>query len=453
MKIKSVWICTSCGNRQSRWTGQCGLCQTWNTMEEEVETVVKTPRPLLPNTNPSKPVRLNEIREQKAERFTTGLQEVDRALGSGFVPGSLTLIGGDPGIGKSTLALQVAHQVSKKGQVLYICGEESLEQVALRSRRLKITSQEILFTSETEYTKIAALMDEIKPLLTIIDSIQVIYRGDIQSSPGSVTQVRECAASLMQTAKNLNIATLLVGHVTKSGEIAGPRILEHLVDTVLYFEGDRHLHLRILRVMKNRFGPTDEIAVFQMAEAGLEEVVNPSQLFLETRSIGSPGSIIIPTLEGSRPLLIEAQALVTDTFFATPSRRSTGVDQNRLALLLAVIEKRCQIRLGQCDVFASITGGLKITEPALDLGLLLAITSSFTNKPLDQKTIVVGEVGLGGEVRAVRRIEARLKEALHLGFTRAIIPKQNMATLKKNITSSIELIPIEWVDTALLEVR
>ncbi len=423
-------------------------------MEEETEVLqVKTPRPLLPNATSSKPVRLHEIRENKSDRFATGLQEVDRALGSGIVPGSLTLIGGDPGIGKSTLALQIAQAMSKKGPVLYICGEESLEQVALRARRLNVSSQEILFCGETEYSKIANLMTEIQPILTIIDSIQVIYRGDIPSSPGSVTQVRECASSLMQTAKNLNAATLLVGHVTKSGDIAGPRILEHLVDTVLYFEGDRHLNLRLLRVMKNRFGPTDEIAVFQMGENGLEQVLNPSQLFLETRSIGSAGSVIIPTIEGSRPLLIEAQALVTDTFFATPSRRSAGIDANRLALLLAVSEKRCQMRLGQCDVFASVTGGIKITEPAADLGILIAITSSFTNKPLDPKTIVVGEVGLGGEVRAVRRMEARLKEAHHLGFSRAIIPKQNYSALKKKNELGLELIPVQWVDEALSEVQ
>lgn len=451
MKTKQIWSCVECGNKQSRWTGQCSLCKAWNSYQEELENAPQSSRALLKTTS-SKPKKLSQIEQITVRRIPTGISEIDRAFGGGVVPGSLTLIGGDPGIGKSTLALQIAQRLSSQGTILYICGEESLEQVAIRAKRLNITSEQILFTSETECGQIAKLIEECTPSLTIIDSIQVIYRGDIPSSPGTVTQVRECTASLMQVAKTLHTAVFIIGHVTKSGDIAGPKILEHLVDTVLYFEGDRHLHLRVLRVMKNRFGPTDEIALFQMVQEGLEEVSNPSQLFLQTRTLGAAGSVIIPTIEGSRPMLIEAQALVTDSFYSTPSRRSTGIDPNRLQLLLAVCEKRCQLRLGQCDVFASVTGGLKITEPAADLGVILAISSSFSNKPFNSNTLVIGEVGLAGEVRAVQRIESRVKEGLQLGFTRCIVPKHNLTSLKRSIGNSIELRAVEWVDEALEEV-
>jgi DNA repair protein RadA/Sms len=359
------------------------------------------------------------------------------------------LIGGDPGIGKSTLCLHLADSLGKSDQtVLYVSGEESLEQVGMRAKRLGLNSDSTLFSNETEVSSIAKWLAECQPHVAVIDSIQILYKNEIPSAPGSVTQIRECTAALMQYAKSTNTAILIIGHVTKSGEIAGPRILEHLVDTVLYFEGEAQQNLRLIRSIKNRFGPTDEIAVFQMEGGGLREVKNPSKLFIEDRTKGTTGSVIMPMMEGTRPILIEAQALVTDTYFATPSRRCAGLDPNRLALLLAVCEKRARFRLHQSDVFVSVTGGLKVTEPAADLGLLLAVVSSFSNKVFDHDTAVIGEVGLSGEVRGVPRIEARVKEALQMGFSRCIIPAKNAKAIE-GLRSSITLIPVAWVDEAI----
>ncbi len=450
MKAHSVWYCSSCGHKQARWSGQCSSCSSWNSFHEEIE---QPPSPRsLPALGPKKlgsPVRLADIASSPTPRYQTCFSEFDKAIGGGVVPGSLTLIGGDPGIGKSTLCLHLVHSIaSNTRSALYVSGEESLEQVAMRTKRLGLKNDAIFFSNETEVGVIAKWLVEYRPHVAVIDSIQILYKNEIPSSPGSVTQVRECTAALMQCAKSSHTSILIIGHVTKSGEIAGPRILEHLVDTVLYFEGEAQQNLRLIRSIKNRFGPTDEIAVFQMEGEGLCEVKNPSQLFIEDRARGTTGSVIMPIMEGTRPILIEAQALVTDTFFATPSRRCTGLDANRLALLLAVCEKRARFRLHQSDVFVSVTGGLKVAEPAADLGLLLAIVSSFSNKVFDHDTAVIGEVGLSGEVRGVPRIEARVKEALQMGFSRCIIPSKNAKALD-SFRSAMVLHPVAWVDEAI----
>lgn len=425
------------------------MCQSWNTLQEEMLVPSASSSGTTPSYTSVKPVKLADIPKGVYERIHTNSSEFDKAIGGGIVPGSLILLGGDPGIGKSTLSLSLGAHLAHNGKkVLYVSGEESLEQVALRAKRLEVEQHELFFTTETETSAICHLIEEMSPQLVIIDSIQILYRAEIPSSPGSVTQVRETTSLLMKTAKKLGVALLIIGHVTKSGEIAGPRILEHLVDTVLYFEGEKQQNLRLVRSIKNRFGPTDEIAVFQMTQKGLEEVPHPSQLFIQERTIGSSGAVIIPMVEGTRPLLIEAQALVTDTFYANPSRRASGLDQTRLQLLLAVSEKRAQLKLHQSDVFVSITGGFKITEPAADLGILLAIASSFRNIVFDKDTLVVGEVGLGGEVRAVPRIETRLKEAIQMGFKRAIVPMKNKKAAE-HFSNNLSLIPVTWVDEAL----
>jgi len=450
VKTKTVWYCASCGHKQLRWTGQCPGCSEWNTLQEEQEISQKlTPYSLTPK-KPQKPLRLKEITPNAEPRMSTGISELDRTLGGGLVVGSFTLIGGEPGIGKSTISLQLAHHMAqKKHVVLYVCGEESLEQTSLRCARLSVFAEHILFLNETDLSVIIQHIDALCPHVVIIDSIQIVYKPELSSSPGSVSQVREAASTLMQVAKSKNIATILIGHVTKSGDIAGPKVLEHLVDTVLYFEGDKHLNLRSLRIFKNRFGPTDEMAVFQMKQEGLVEIKNPSEMFLEERMRGQIGSCIIPTMEGTRSILIEIQALVTDTFYSTASRRSTGVDSNRLALLIAVLEKKARLKLHASDIFVSVTGGIKIQEPAADLGVLLSIASSFSNHPIDPDTLVIGEVGLGGEVRAVGQIENRLKEGIKMGFTRVILPKKHIPSLPVNISSSISLNGISWVDEAI----
>lgn len=436
-KVKSLWACGECGHRQARWVGQCPACNQWNTLHEELEVPDAKRRFDTPTT--ARPTRLKEINQQGMPRLATGLVECDRLLGGGIVPGSLTLIGGDPGIGKSTLLLQIAHALAVKGQtVLYVCGEESVEQTSLRAARLSIDSDNLFLLNETHYGAIKGHIETLQPSCVIVDSIQIMYKSELSSAPGSVSQVRETAAEFMHLAKGRQIAIFLIGHVTKTGEIAGPRVLEHLVDTVLYFEGDKQHHYRLVRAIKNRFGATDEIAVFQMQSDGLREVPNPSHIFLEERRRDVIGSVVIPTLEGTRPILVEAQALVTETPFSTPSRRSTGIDQNRLALLLAVLEKRLGYQLFRCDVFVSIAGGMKVCEPGIDLGVLVAIASSLRNCRIEAETAVIGEVGLGGEVRSVPRIESRLKEVAQMGFTRCVIPKRNLKGLGKGLNLRIE---------------
>lgn len=448
-KSKSVWYCSECGHKQLKWSGQCPQCARWNTLHEELEQ--QTPRRYEAQAStPSRPVRLKEVVLGETPRIQTRINECDRLLGGGIVPGSLTLVGGDPGIGKSTLLLQLSHALAKQNLVvLYVCGEESVEQTSMRAKRLGIDSDNLFLLCETNLEQIKSQIDHIQPHVLIVDSIQIVYKGDIASAPGSVSQVRECTTEFMHLAKGRGIATFLIGHVTKSGEIAGPRVLEHLVDTVLYFEGDKQHHYRMIRVVKNRFGPTDEIAVFQMQTHGLTEVPNPSQIFLEERMKEVVGSVIIPTLEGTRPILIEAQALVTDTVFSTPSRRCTGLDQNRLALLLAVLEKRMGYQLFRCDVFVSIAGGMRVVEPGIDLGVLLAVASSLRNRMVDPDAIVVGEVGLGGEIRSVPRIESRIKEAINMGFKRCLIPKRNLKGLSKEVCQKINIAGVEFVEEAV----
>lgn len=450
VKQKSVWYCSECGHKQPKWSGQCTQCSQWNTFNEEIELATKSKRFEAQPQQTAKAVRIKEVTVGETPRIYTNVSEFDRLIGGGIVPGSLTLIGGDPGIGKSTLMLQLSNVLAKQGLVvLYVCGEESVEQTTMRARRLGIDSDNLLLLSETNYSLILAQIEQVNPDVLIVDSIQIVYKSEIASSPGSVSQVREAAAEFMHLSKGRRISTFLIGHVTKAGEIAGPRVLEHLVDTVLYFEGDKQQNYRMIRVVKNRFGPTDEIAVFQMQPKGLAEVPNPSQLFLEERSKNAVGSIVIPTLEGSRTILIEAQALVTDTAFATPSRRCTGIDQNRLALLLAVLEKRMRYQMFRCDVFVSIAGGMRVSEPGVDLGILLAIASSMRNQPIDPQTVTIGEVGLGGEVRSVTRMESRIKEAIQMGFTRCVLPKRNVKGIPAEFKDKITLIGIDFVEEAI----
>lgn len=449
MKVKSFWICQECGHKQLKWSGQCPTCQKWNCLEEEIESITKS-RFEAAIGRENKPMRLKEVPLHKTPRIFSGINEFDRLVGGGVVPGSLTLVGGDPGIGKSTLMLQLAFQLAKLGLlVLYISGEESLEQTTLRANRLGIDTDNLLILSETHYSQIKAQVDQINPDILIVDSIQIVYKADLPSAPGSVTQVRETTTEFMHLAKGRNMATFLIGHVTKSGEIAGPKVLEHLVDAVLYFEGDKQHQFRMIRVVKNRFGATDEIAVFNMHGDGLREVPNPSEIFLEERKRGSIGSVIIPTLEGTRPILVEAQALVTDTSYPSPSRRSIGIDQNRLSLLLAVLDKRMGYQLHKCDVFVSIAGGLKIVEPAIDLGIIMSVTSSLRGRPIDPDTVFIGEVGLGGEVRSVPRIESRIKEAIHMGFKRCICPNRHSKSFSKELQEKIAFVGVDMVEEAV----
>lgn len=452
IKQKSVWFCGECGHKQLKWSGQCPQCNNWNTLHEEMEVQESGSQRFqyAASTSPARPQKLKDIACQDTPRFLTQIKELDRLLGGGLVAGSFSLIGGDPGIGKSTLTLQLSNALAKQSlKVLYVCGEESAEQTSMRAKRLGLESENIYLLSETNVGLIKAQIENINPDLLIIDSIQIVYKSELSSAPGSVSQVRETATEFMHIAKRKNIATFLIGHVTKSGEIAGPRVLEHLVDTVLYFEGDKQNNYRMIRVIKNRFGPTDEMAVFQMQAGGLVEIPNPSQIFLEERVKDAMGSVVIPTLEGTRALLIEAQALVTPTFFPTPSRRCAGFDQNRLALLLAVLEKRMGYQMYRCDVFVSIAGGLRILEPGIDLGILLAVASSMRNQRVHGETAVIGEVGLGGELRSVSRIESRLKEVIHMGFSQCLIPKKNLKGISDAIRSKIHLIGAESVEEAI----
>jgi len=446
-KTKSLWGCRECGHQQAKWTGSCSVCQKWDTFVEEI--MEQTAR-FEAKAASSKPMRIAEIGSDDARRIKSCMTEFDRLLGGGVVCGSLSLIAGDPGIGKSTLMLQLAQALASQGLVvLYVCGEESVEQTSLRARRLKVASENLYLFSETNFSHIHTQVEKLRPDVMIVDSIQILYKSDLPSAPGSVSQVRELAAEFMRISKGMGVSTFLVGHVTKSGEIAGPRVLEHIVDTVLDFEGDRSHGYRILRAVKNRFGPTDDIVLFQMGLEGLQEVENPSAAFLQERAKERPGSVVIPTIEGTRPILIEVQALAAASAFSTSTRRSAGLDQNRLALLLAVLEKRMGYALHHTDVFVSIAGGMKVVEPAIDLGILLAIASSFCNRVIDPETVVVGEVGLGGEVRSVPRIESRIKEAIHMGFSRCLLPKRNLKNLSLSYSEKIELIGIELVEEAV----
>ncbi|MBF5050928.1 DNA repair protein RadA-like protein [Candidatus Clavichlamydia salmonicola] len=448
VKTKTIWACNDCGSLQKKWAGRCEECGEWNTLTEDKGS--STSSFYLDSKPLTFPHSVNDILPEKTARISLQMPELNRVMGGGIVPGSFILIGGDPGIGKSTLLLQVSDNLAQTNlKVLYVCGEESVNQTSLRAKRLNINSSSLFLLSETNLDHIKLHIANLKPSIVIIDSIQIIYKPTVTSSPGSVSQVRESAADLMHLAKNTSTTIFVIGHVTKGGEIAGPRVLEHLVDTVLYFEGDRNMHYRILRSIKNRFGPSNEIAVFEMKDNGLKENSNPSGLFLQNRSKNCSGSVIIPALEGSEAILVEIQALVTESVFSTPSRRTTGFDSNRLALLLAVMEKRIGYSLYRNDVFVSVAGGLKISEPGADLGVILAIASSVTNNVIDPSCIACGEVGLGGEIRHIACLNNRLKQAISMGFMKAFIPANNASQLTDEIKEQIVISEIHSVEEAI----
>ena len=422
-KTKTVFFCQNCGFESSKWMGQCPGCREWNTFAEEPRTVIKRSGTSVSTREAAKPQMLSQIEMSSAPRTTTGFGELDRVLGGGIVQGSLVLVGGDPGIGKSTLLLQVCRNLSSGGKkVLYISGEESLQQIRMRAERMGRFTQELLLLCETNLEEIRETIASSAPEIVIIDSIQTMYSENVSSAPGSVSQVRESTAALMQIAKGMNISIFIVGHVTKEGVVAGPRVLEHMVDTVLYFEGDRHAAYRVLRGVKNRFGSTNEIGVFEMRQEGLAEVKNPSEYMLEGKPEGASGSVVACTMEGTRPVLLEVQALVCCSNLAFPRRTAAGTDLNRVNLLMAVLEKRAGLGLSSCDAYVNIAGGIRMNEPALDLGIILAIVSSMKDHPIGEKTIAFGEVGLSGEVRSVSMPLQRVREAQKLGFDTVILP-------------------------------
>lgn len=446
-KIKTVYQCQACGYTSPKWIGKCPDCGAWNSFAEERQDpkALKSSH-LLASSAEAQP--LSTISGAREKRIPVGIAELDRVLGGGLVNGAIILIGGDPGIGKSTLILQALAKFTEKAStVLYVSGEESPEQIKLRAERLSINSDNIILLPETVVERIIAVAHDLKPAALVVDSIQTVFTEDLPSAPGSVGQIRESAAKLMVYAKKSQVPVFLIGHVTKEGAIAGPRVLEHIVDTVLYFEGDRGHSYRILRTIKNRFGSTNEIGVFEMTDSGLTEINNPSELFLSERPLDGSGSTVIASMEGTRPLLVEVQALVSPTTFGMPRRTSMGVDFNRVNLLIAVLEKKAGMHLGGMDVFTNIVGGLKVIEPAADLGIVAAIVSSFREVPIDPKTLFFGEVGLSGEVRAVAQGETRIKEAAKIGFKRAIIPKSNADKLKD--TFGITVIGVKNVEEVI----
>lgn len=429
----TVFFCQECGYESSKWMGQCPGCKGWNTFVEELvdKQTIKAKKKISAISS-ERPMKLEDIDMREESRYRTDIEELDRVLGGGAVPGSLVLVGGDPGIGKSTLLLQVCQKFSNKNmEILYISGEESLQQIKIRAQRIGVFGATLTLLCETDLAVIKATIESMKPKIVIIDSIQTMYNEAVSSAPGSVSQVRESTAVLMQIAKGMNITIFIVGHVTKEGVVAGPRVLEHMVDTVLYFEGDRHASYRILRGVKNRFGSTNEIGVFEMQQSGLVEVKNPSEYMLNGRPEGATGSVVACSMEGTRPILLEVQALVCHSNFGIPRRTAAGTDFNRVNLLMAVLEKRLGLSLGNCDAYINIAGGIKMTEPAIDLGIVMAIISSFKERPIDESVICFGEVGLSGEIRAVSMAQQRIQEAAKLGFTTCIIPKANESGLKK----------------------
>lgn len=443
-KQKTIYSCTECGGQTSKWQGQCPHCQAWNCL---VETIAeKTVSRFSPVSDVGAVQNLSEIEALEEPRYPTGVSELDRVLGGGLVQGGVVLLGGDPGIGKSTLLLQALAHMSTNRNVLYVSGEESAQQVALRAKRLALNVDAVHLFAEIQLERIQAVLAERKPAVAVIDSIQTVYSEVLQSAPGSVAQVRECAAQLTRLAKASGICIILVGHVTKEGALAGPRVLEHMVDTVLYFEGDTHSSFRMIRAFKNRFGAVNELGVFAMSEKGLREVSNPSALFLSHHDEQVPGACVMVTQEGTRPLLVEIQALVDEARAPNPRRLTVGLEQNRLAMLLAVLHRHAGIPCFDQDVFVNAVGGVKITEPGADLAILLAIVSSLKNKPLPEKMVVIGEIGLAGEIRPVQRGQERLREAAKLGFNQAIIP---IANKPKQAIDGIEIIAVGRVGDAV----
>lgn len=430
-KKVTVYFCQSCGYESSKWMGQCPGCREWNTFVEEAveKKAAGKLKPVSGGTEELKPSKISEIDMQSKERMETGFTELDRVLGGGIVPGSLVLVGGDPGIGKSTLLLQVCRNLAETMEVLYISGEESLQQIKMRAQRIGRFSDGLQLFCETGMERIEQVVERQKPKVVIIDSIQTIYSDEVASAPGSVSQVRETTGHLLKIAKGTGTTIFIVGHVTKEGVVAGPRVLEHMVDTVLYFEGDRHASYRVLRGVKNRFGSTNEIGVFEMREEGLAEVMNPSEFMLNGKPKGASGSVVACTMEGTRPILAEIQALVCRSNFGIPRRTAAGTDLNRVNLLMAVLEKRAGLSLSVCDAYVNIAGGIRMNEPAMDLGIVMALASSFRDIAVDEKTICFGEVGLSGEVRAVSMAQQRVTEAGKLGFETCILPKVSIPGL------------------------
>lgn len=458
-KLKTIYVCSNCGESSPRWMGRCPSCGAWNTMVEDV--VVPEPKAAARSASarPSGVTsitarRLSEVSTtEEKSRIVTGISELDRVLGGGVVLGSVVLLGGEPGAGKSTLLLQLCGAISDRCQVLYITGEESVRQIKLRADRLQVPQQNIHLAAETDIDDICGLIEQTKPDLVVIDSIQTMHCNDVSSSAGSVSQVKECSARLLTVAKSCEMPTFIVGHVNKDGAIAGPKVMEHIVDTVLYFEGDKTLPYRVLRAVKNRYGSTNEIGMFDMTGHGLTEIENPSQVLLEGRPLGTSGNCVACTMEGTRPILSEVQALVTKSSFNVPRRTASGFDFNRANLLVAVLEKRAGYFFGSLDVYLNIVGGLELDETACDLAVCLAMVSSMLDKPIDDKTVAIGEVGLGGEVRNVTFLELRLREAQRIGFTKAIVPRHSLKQLDPKEFSDIELVGVSYLRDAIQAIK
>ena len=449
MKNKTVFVCNECGYESGKWLGKCPACNSWNTFFEQKVVESKNKAGAIAKEK-TKPQKLNTYEAKETIRTSTGFDELDRVLGGGLVKGSLILLGGEPGIGKSTLILQICNKVKGEGKVLYVSGEESAEQIKLRADRLGINNEDILFLGETDIDIVNEAIVEVNPKLVIIDSIQTMYSDELTAAAGSVSQVREITSQVMRICKSRNITTIIIGHVTKEGNIAGPRVLEHMVDTVLYLEGERYFSYRILRGVKNRFGSTNEIGMFEMREEGMCEITNPSDVLISEREDNPAGSCIVACMEGTRPMLVELQALTTQSVFGFPKRTANGIDFNRLAILIAVIEKKTGLSLGSQDVYVNVVGGLRLTEPSVDLGIIMVVSSIYKNKPISKDCVIIGEVGLTGEVRRVNMIEKRIKESEKLGFKKCIIPESNKKLLKDNF--KLDIIGVKDVQEALKKV-
>ena len=450
-KIKTKYVCQSCGYENPKWLGKCPECMKWNTFVEEIEDKSSKSNhreTFVIDKSSQKPVNINSITIKHEERFSSGINELNRVLGGGIVRGSLVLVGGDPGIGKSTLLLQVSESVAQSGKkVLYISGEESESQIKMRAERLNAKSENLFIMAENNLNIIEHNLEGFDPDLIILDSIQTVFTPDIASAPGTVSQIKEGTSRFMRISKKMGISTFVVGHVTKEGALAGPKIMEHMVDTVLYFEGERYNTYRLIRAVKNRFGSTNELGVFEMSEKGLQELENPSKALISEKPENASGSVIVSTVEGTRPMLLELQALVSPTSFGIPRRTATGIDFNRVNLLLAVLEKRAGMQIQNQDVYLNIVGGIKINEPSMDLGVILAVASGFRNIPISGEVAVTGEVGLTGEIRGVSYIEKRISECRKLGFKKIIIPKSNYESVKD--VKGIEIWPVENVRQAI----
>ena len=445
-KAKTIFVCNECGYESAKWLGKCPACNSWNTFfEQKIEKYTETNKMEKKANNTPKP--LNSYIGQEANRTSTGYAELDRVLGGGLVKGSLVLLGGEPGIGKSTLILQLCEKVQGEGKVLYVSGEESAEQIKLRADRLEVKNEDLLFLGETDIDIVKDAISEINPKLVIIDSIQTMYSSEITAAAGSVSQVREITSQIMRMCKAQEITTIIIGHVTKDGTIAGPRVLEHMVDTVLYLEGERYNTYRILRAVKNRFGSTNEIGMFEMKQEGMCEVTNPSDILITERDDNPSGSCVVASMEGTRPILVEIQALTSQTVFGLPKRTANGFDYNRLAVLIAVIEKRANLNLGTQDVYLNVAGGMKLSEPAVDLGIIATVASAYKNVPIAKDVVIMGEVGLTGEVRRINLIEKRLKEVEKLGFKKCIIPENNKKGLKD--AYKLDIIGVKNIGEAL----